>query len=122
MRERPPQPKPYPGDVARQITPPPVVTPGADVAAAPAARRKPRPYPGDVGGDRVRFRREFRDALGRPVTGVVTLLGDGPRVDAPVDGGVLDVALIPGTYRLHATLRTTDGVRYPVRDEVIVTA
>lgn len=70
----------------------------------------------------VQLRREYRDALGRPMTGSVRISGAeraqlGERVVMPapvtadVPAGVLDVALPPGRYTLAASLATVDGHR-----------
>lgn len=70
----------------------------------------------------VRLRREYRDALGRPMTGRARITGaqraqdgDVVTVAAPVVAPVLDGALAadlpPGTYVLHAQLSTVDGAR-----------
>lgn len=85
---------------------------------------QPQPYPGDpetVLPGRVRLRKPYADALGRPMTGVVTVINrtrlvapDGTvvpassvRVDIP--DGWLDVYLLPGVYQLKAQLTTRDG-------------
>lgn len=68
------------------------------------------------------LRREYRDALGRPMTGRVRITGAQraqageavtvpAAVNADVPAGVLDVALPPGTYTLAAALTTVDGNR-----------
>lgn len=90
---------------------------------------QPQPYPGDVLGalpGTVRWRKEYRDALGRPLAGTVTLTGK-TRADhgeltvlpAPVPqslvDGVLEVDLPPDTYLFTAQLRTAEGAR--VTDE-----
>jgi hypothetical protein len=88
----------------------------------------PQPHPVAVPGT-VTYRHEYRDALGRPLRGTVTLTGrtgivlDGLTVlPAPVPGGlvggVLEVDLPPDTYRLEGVLRTAEGVRVTVRDEI----
>lgn len=88
----------------------------------------PRPRPTVLPGQ-ARVRHEFRDVLGRPLTGAVTLTPragarhDGLTVPpAPVTvevaGGVLQAVLAPGTYRVEGTLRTADGARVNVRDEI----
>lgn len=70
----------------------------------------------------VRLRREYRDALGRPMTGRARITGaqraqDGEAVIVPaavhadVLAGVLDVELPAGTYTLTAVLTTVDGNR-----------
>lgn len=69
-----------------------------------------------------RLRREYRDALGRPLTGRVRITGaqraqDGEAVIVPapvnadVVAGVLDVELPAGSYTLTAALTTVDGNR-----------
>ncbi len=90
---------------------------------------QPQPYPGDLIATvpgAVRHRRQYRDPLGRPMTGSVTLTGrattgDG-YVPAPVTvavlDGVLEVELPPDTYDAVATLRTVDGARLTVRDAI----
>jgi hypothetical protein len=76
----------------------------------------------DLGGEPVR--REYFDALGRPLTGTATFTGstrheDGDRIIAPapvrvdIDGGVLEVTLPRDTYRVEERLLSADGV--PVR-------
>jgi hypothetical protein len=88
----------------------------------------PQPHPVAVPGT-VTYRHEYRDALGRPLRGTVTLTGrtgadlDGLTVPpAPVPGelvgGVLEVDLPPDTYRLEGVLRTAEGARVTVRDEI----
>jgi hypothetical protein len=90
---RPPQPEPYPGDIP------------------PRAQARP--------GWAV-LRREYLDALGRPMTGDVSIIsrtravvGDtiipASSVRRPVVAGVLEVELPPNTYELKAQLRTADG-------------
>jgi hypothetical protein len=79
------------------------------------------PLPGTVP-----LRREYRDPLGRPMTGSVVLTGrstaGGGYAPAPVTvavpAGVLEVDLPPDTYEAAATLRTVDGVRVSVRDTI----
>lgn len=81
----------------------------------------PQPFPEPLPGT-APLRREYRDALGRPMTGTVTITGTqrhtaGERVTpvAPVVAdlvaGVLEVDLPPDTYTLTAALRTVDGNR-----------
>ena len=78
------------------------------------------PAPRPTGGRP--YQRAYRDMLGRPMSGQVTITGqtrheDGDTVMMPVSvtvdlvDGVLAVHLPPDTYRLQATLRTVDGVR-----------
>jgi hypothetical protein len=70
----------------------------------------------------VTHRREYRDPLGRPMTGTATITGGTRTADGhtivvpvavprPVVGGVLEVELPPGEYRIVAALRTVDGKR-----------
>lgn len=70
----------------------------------------------------VRCYREYRDVLGRPLTGVVTITGQtrtevGGQTVLPLPvlveivGGVLDVNLPPDTYSLVADLRTVEQAR-----------
>lgn len=117
MRERPTQPAPYPGDLpAARLTatgPLPVATTRPD---------QPAPYPGDTAPGGATWRRTWRDPLGRPMSGTVTLTGTArhdtgdlsvlpaPVTVALVDGSV-DVTLPADTYRWQATLRTVDGQR-----------
>lgn len=86
---------------------------------------QPQPYPGDLIVSlpgTVHYRREYRDALGRPMRGRVTITGaarsehDGVvTLPAPVvvdvADGILDVDLPPDTYTITAALRTRDGDR-----------
>lgn len=68
------------------------------------------------------LRRDYRDVLGRPMSGTVRITGAQraqageavtvpAAVNADVPAGVLDVALPPGTYTLAAALTTVDGNR-----------
>jgi hypothetical protein len=97
---------------------------------------QPQPYPGDlvvaVPGA-VPYRRIYRDAIGRPLTGKVTLTGktrhtvDGlVVVPAPVEvelvDGALAVDLPPDDYDLAAELRTADGRRVTDADTVTVSS
>ena len=86
----------------------------------------PTPLPGTV-----TLRREYRDPLGRPMRGKVTLTGserhDGDgltvlpvAVTVDLNGGVLEVALPPDTYTLTAALRTTDGERVSDSSTVVL--
>jgi len=92
----------------------------------------PQPWPEALPG-RVAYRRVYRDALGRPMTGTATLTGKrGGRVGAivvpPVTvtvqivGGLLHVDLLPDHYTLTAALRTADGAKVTDRDEFTVEA
>lgn len=91
---------------------------------------KPQERTGALPGT-VPYRREYRDALGRPMDGTVTLTGQARTelggivvLPAPVTvelvGGVLDVHLPPDTYTLQATLRTVDRDRTADSDTVTV--
>lgn len=101
-------------------------SPPAAVTSAPRTRpAQPKPYPGDArhspaAPDLVRFHREFRDAGGRPMTGVATFSGQGPAVTVALVDGAVDVRLKPGTYQLHTILRTQGKRRSVGRDEVTV--
>jgi hypothetical protein len=79
----------------------------------------PVPWPTSLPGT-VRYRREYRDVLGRAMRGTVTLTGSERRdaggvVILPVSvtvelvDGVLEVDLPADTYHLSAALRTVDG-------------
>jgi len=96
----------------------------ADALPQPRALSARAALPGTV-----TLRHEYLDALGRPLTGTVTLIGKaGARLDgitvppAPVTaelaGGVLEVALLPDVYHLEGSLRTKEGARVSVRDEI----
>lgn len=70
--------------------------------------------------DAVPYVRQYRDLIGRPMRGTVTVIAervrDGAAVaSAPVPvelvGGSLTVSLPPGTYTLIANLRTEEGAR-----------
>lgn len=88
----------------------------------------PAPLPGDLrvaaaDEGRVHVRREYRDPLGRPLTGEVVLTGSARTqgetsvvVPVPVkvvltEAGVLDAMLPPDTYQTNEVLHTADGVR-----------
>ena len=83
---------------------------------------QPRPWPQPPQGT-VRLRREYRDPLGRPLAGEVTITGRtrqqaGETVTAPVPvvvplaRGVLEADLPPGTYDLAVSLRSADNKRF----------
>jgi len=95
-----------------------------DALPAPSAI----PVPGAVS-----FRHEYRDALGRPLVGSVTLTPEtrtalrGVTIPAaplvvPVVAGVLAADLPPGIYQLRADLRTVDGAPVVDTDRIAVKA
>lgn len=94
MSPRPPQPKPYPGDV------------GKDAAG------------------RVPFHREYRDAAGRLMrSGTVTVARAGSAAaQVGLVDGALHVELAPGTYHLTVVARTADGVRFASTEQVTIPA
>lgn len=121
----PEQPQPYPGDVAL------AAVPTEDVATV--RPEQPAAYPGDALHGAVPVYRVYRDALGRPLSGRVTITGtvrtvDGDQVipaapvDVLVEHGVLSVNLLPDTYQFAAELRTADGRRTTDVDNVTVSA
>lgn len=74
---------------------------------------QPAPYPGDdvtpVRGGPAPLRREYRDALGRPMTGrVIVTPYTGAVVEIPLVDGVLEADLPPGSYTLVAELTSPD--------------
>lgn len=80
----------------------------------------PQPWPMPVGA--ATFRRVYRDALGRPMRGRITLTGtqrtdygDTSILPAPVTvelvDGVAAADLPPDTYTWTADLRTAEGAR-----------
>lgn len=80
----------------------------------------------------IHYRRDYRDVLGRPMRGTVTITGtarsdaDGTVIlPAPVTvelaAGVLEVDLPSDTYRIEAALRTVDGFRTSDTDTVTLT-
>jgi hypothetical protein len=90
----------------------------------------PQPWHSHLPGS-VAFRRVYRDALGRPMTGTVTLTGQnhtemGGAVIPPapvaveIVNGVVEVNLPPDTYTLTAALRTADGSRVSDSATVVV--
>ncbi len=91
----------------------------------------PQPWhlPGTVG-----YRREYRDPLGRPMSGSVTIT-NATRIEAggvviparsssrvDLSAGVLDVQLYPNTYQFVAELRTEAGDEATDRHQATVTA
>jgi hypothetical protein len=71
------------------------------------------------------FRREYLDALRRPLTGQVMLTPVGPPTQpVPVTlqlvDGVAAARITPGTYVLNGLFRTQDGNRMITSDTVIV--
>lgn len=86
-----------------------------------AREPQPEPYPGDVrkpSGPVLRL--EYRDALGRPMSGTATIINRQPvivdgvitpasSVVATVADGILEEQLPPNTYQVQAQLRTVDG-------------
>jgi hypothetical protein len=92
---------------------------------APADNRRATETPGPA-----RWRREFRDALERPLSGSVVFyprLADGVRVVAispttvNIVDGVADVALPPGDYTVAERLVGADGVEVPFTGSYMVT-
>jgi len=95
-------------------------------AALPQPRTTPLPNVATL-------RREYRDALGRPLVGTVALTGKtgvktGQLTVPPVSvtaklvDGVLAVDLPPDTYTITShRLHTAEGASVTVRDEVTVT-
>jgi hypothetical protein len=84
------------------------------------------PVPGAVS-----YRHEYRDALGRPLVGSVTLTPEtrtaarGVTIPAaplvvPVVAGVLAADLPPGIYQVRADLRTVDGTPVVDTDRIAV--
>ncbi len=92
----------------------------------------PQPWTTPMPGA-VRYRRMYRDALGRPMSGTVTFTGttghDTGDVAVPaapvtvtlVDGAV-DVHLPADTYSFAAALRTADGARTADQGTVVLEA
>ena len=127
------QPRPYSGDVRERsaaVAAPPPVT-GSRPALTPSGRpEQPRTYPGDLAAaGAARLHRVYRDPLGRPLSGEVTITGAtrtaaGGHVVVPapvtvkISDGVLEVNLPPDTYQLQAPLRTADGARVQDADTV----
>lgn len=86
----------------------------------------PVPAPGAVA-----YRHEYRDALGRPLVGSVTLT---PETRTAVRGltippapitlqvvaGVLSASLPVGIYQVRADLRTVDGASVTDTDRVVI--
>lgn len=96
----------------------------------------PKPYPGDLLRPLpglVHLERAYRDLLGRPLSGTVTITGrarhasDGqviPPLPVPVQltDGLLSVDLPPDTYTLSASLSTVEGARKLEVDTVTLSA
>ena len=81
----------------------------------------PQPWPTPL-TETARLRRDYRDALGRPMRGTLTISGvrrtdhgDTVTVAAPVNvalsEGLLEVDLPPGDYTITGALHTIDGAR-----------
>lgn len=79
----------------------------------------PTPLPVEPGQTKVRLHREYRDALGRPMTGRVILTpvqqtesGTAYILPVPVRieliGGEAEAYVAPGPYQLSGVLRTAD--------------
>ena len=88
---------------------------------------QPMPYPGDLDPDGKTLggslRREYRDILGRPLSGVANIyLSDvsATPVQVPVVDGVLDVNLMPGKYRLVAEVSPPGSSVVRYYDEEVV--
>ncbi len=95
---RPPQPTEYPGNL-----PPETPGPRGHEVATPVS---PRP-----------LRREYRDPLHRPYSGEVWVFSNQVRVlTLPLVDGVLETALLPGTYHLVAELWVDGYARYQDED------
>lgn len=97
--------------------------------AAEALPIEPPPTP-TLHGTGVALRREYRDILGRPLIGSVTVTGQvkteagelfvlPAAIAVELVDGVLDINLPPDTYHLTAALRTHDGAR--IDDSATVT-
>lgn len=87
--------------------------------ALPYEPAKPTPVNGAVP-----YSHEYRDAIGRPLSGTATVLpggngAAGAPFPVPVVGGQLAIALPPGTYTITAALRTPEGA--PVTDTHVAT-
>lgn len=92
----------------------------------------PQPWP-EQSRTGSNYRREYRDVLGRPMSGSVTITGtarndDGGTVTVPspvvveLDAGVLDVHLPADTYTVVAQLATVDKSRVTDNDTVTIGA
>lgn len=90
----------------------------------------PQPRPGSLSG-KGHVRLEYRDPLGRPMTGKVTFTPVGSEpiregaltvpmvpVTVTVENGAAEADLPPGAYTVVADLRTADGQRTTVQGEV----
>lgn len=75
---------------------------------------QPQPYPGDVAPPRAPFREVYEDMRGRAMEGrvVITSLSGRGRDVHELVGGVLEVDLPPGTYRLETMLHTVEGAPF----------
>lgn len=89
----------------------------------------PRPRPLE---DTVHLHRAYRDPLGRPLRGAVKItparrsqnqdtVVPAVTVEVPLVGGILDVHMPPGTYRLSATLTSATGSSIVDDSEVTLT-
>jgi hypothetical protein len=92
------------------------------------------PVPLGGSSDKRWYRRSYVDPLGQPMTGSVAITSlrrldhDGAVLPADATAvaeladGVLQVALLPGFYRLVATLTSASGHSLTVTDTVTITA
>lgn len=80
----------------------------------------------------IRLIRRFRDAIGRSLSGNVTIAGTGtqrvgdtvvvPSSTVALIDGLLDVRLVPDTYQLSGTLVTADRAEVAYDEVVTLTA
>lgn len=68
----------------------------------------PIPHPPRLTG-LVNLYRGYYDILSRPMSGVVTISGNGDEVKVALVEGVMDVNIPPGEYGLLAELYNVDG-------------